>query len=82
MTQLIDLNRATKSLNGSAFALFKDESSAEKSIAHYHKGLAAIYGTPFIISSLEMPLVDDDAGSHANPAKHTPVPMYLHAFRA
>jgi hypothetical protein len=65
------MDRATKNLNGSAFALFKDESSAEKAIAHYNKGLAAIYGAPFIISSLEIPLIDDDASNHAISTAHS-----------
>jgi RNA recognition motif-containing protein len=75
---LIDVDRATKNLNGSAFALFKDESSADKAIAHYNKGLAAIYGTPFIISSLQIPLVDDDAGNHATSTAYSLWSMQLH----
>lgn len=53
------VDRATKQPNGAAFALFKDEASAMKATEHYYKGAAAIYGAPFIISTLDMPLCDD-----------------------
>ena len=46
-------DKGLKTPNGFAWILFKSASSVDKSIKLYEQGRAAIYGSPFIISTIE-----------------------------
>jgi len=60
------VDKALKTPNGFAWILFKDSSSVEKSLKLYHEGHAAIYGSPFIISTIQAAVDASEAGASAN----------------
>jgi hypothetical protein len=56
-----DAARALKTPNGFAWVLFKDAVSVEKSVKLYNEGHAAIYGSPFIISAINVDCEESEA---------------------
>ena len=63
LTMRGDAARALKTPNGFAWVLFKDAVSVEKSIKLYNEGHAAIYGSPFIISTITVDCEESEAGA-------------------
>jgi Ran GTPase-activating protein (RanGAP) involved in mRNA processing and transport len=57
------VDKGLKTPNGFAWVLFKDSSSVEKSSKLYNEGRATIYGSPFIVSTIDVTAEESEAGA-------------------
>jgi len=57
-------DKALKTANGFAWVLFKDCASVEKSLCLYKEGRAAIYGSPFIIGTIDAHVETSESGAN------------------
>mmetsp|Transcript_20071 Transcript_20071/g.38995 ORF Transcript_20071/g.38995 Transcript_20071/m.38995 type:complete len:172 (+) Transcript_20071:82-597(+) len=59
-------DRTRKAPNGTCFVLFKDPDSVEKAMNLYNTGRATIYGSPFIICTLNVRVEGASEGTSAS----------------